>query len=106
MLHSGSVTPADTNPTPLIAGLATPGQTQYGSVFAGFIIIQSRTGNAGSVKVSGQVVSTGAASTQGVALVAGEKLVLHWYGQPHSYDLATTFVTTNGTDVVDFVYGS
>lgn len=106
MLHSGSVTPGNTNPTPLIAAVATPGQTLYSSIFAGFIIIQSRTGNAGSVKVSGQVIATGAASTDGVNLVAGEKIVLHWYGQPHSYDLSKTFVTTNGTDVVDFVYGS
>jgi len=105
MLHSGTLTPGNTNPTPLVAGLTTPGQTAYGSIFAAFILIQSRTGNTGSVKVTGQLAS-GAAATDGVALAAGEKILLPWIGAPHSYNLATTFVITNGTDAVDFDYGS
>jgi len=108
MLHSSSVTPPDTSPTPLITGLSgPPGAARYGSTFAGFIVIQSRTGNSAPVTVTGQNVTTGAPSTVGVVLLAGEKVTLPWYGQPHGYNLANVYViTAGGSEVVDFVYGS
>ena len=106
MLHSGNVTLANSNPTPLIAQIATPGAKQYGSVYAAFVIIENPVGASGPITVTGIDPSTGNAQTAGIVLAAGEKTTLPWYGPPHSYNLAETYVTGTAAQVVNFVYGN
>lgn len=108
MLHSGTVTPATANPTPLIAPTGTPGQTSYQTVGASMVIIQCKTGDtAGGIRVVAMNPDGTFPTTGGNVIVPGASLTLPWYGPPRGYNLAQIAVITNGTtDVVDFLYAT
>ena len=100
MYHSTGLTTSGTAPQTLAAA-RTP---------AGWIVLQARSANAGTIRiVSSDACQNGAITptTGGTVLAAGASLTMPSFGAPLTYDLRNVYaIPSNSGDGLDISYGS